>query len=135
MPARTSPSLDDKSPYGQGLANNTQQNMEKAGLKTALRDTYNAGDKDFSALLNKMKEAKIAAVFVGGYHPDVALMMRQAQEQGFKAAFVSGDAMNTKEFWSILRSGRRRPALLGCVFGEEARFGEGSRRRVRQGRL
>ncbi len=93
--------LDDKSPYGQGLANNTQQNMEKAGLKTALRDTYNAGDKDFSALLNKMKEAKIVAVFVGGYHPDVALMMRQSQEQGFKAAFVSGDAMNTKEFWSI----------------------------------
>jgi len=107
--------LDDKSPYGQGLANNTQMNMEKAGLKTALRDTYNAGDKDFSALINKMKQAKIDAVFVGGYHPDVALMMRQSAEQGFKAAFVSGDAMNTKEFWSI--SG---PAGEGLRFSDAA---------------
>jgi len=107
--------LDDKSPYGQGLANNTQMNMEKGGLKTALRDTYNAGDKDFSALINKMKEAKIDAVFIGGYHPDVALMMRQSAEQGFKAAFVSGDAMNTKEFWSI--SG---PAGEGLRFSDAA---------------
>ena len=107
--------LDDKSPYGQGLANNTQGVMEKAGLKTALRDTYNAGDKDFSALINKMKAAKVDAVFVGGYHPDVALMMRQSAEQGFKAAFVSGDAMNTKEFWSI--SG---PAGEGLRFSDAA---------------
>jgi branched-chain amino acid transport system substrate-binding protein len=93
--------LDDKSPYGQGLANETQKFMEAAGLKTALRETYTAGDKDFSALINKMKEAKIAAVYVGGYHPDVALMMRQSRDQGFNAQFVSADAMNTAEFWSI----------------------------------
>ncbi|HVY97955.1 MAG TPA: branched-chain amino acid ABC transporter substrate-binding protein [Dongiaceae bacterium] len=107
--------LDDKSTYGAGLANETEKNMTAAGLKPALRDTYTAGDKDFSALISKMKDAKIDAVYIGGYHPDAALMMRQSREQGFNAAFVSGDAMNTAEFWSI--SG---PAGEGLRFSDAA---------------
>jgi branched-chain amino acid transport system substrate-binding protein len=93
--------LDDKSAYGQGLANETQKNFEAAGQKTALRETYTAKEKDFSALISKMKEAKIDAVYIGGYHNDVGLMVRQAREQGFNAAFISADALNTAEFWSI----------------------------------
>jgi branched-chain amino acid transport system substrate-binding protein len=93
--------LDDKSPYGQGLANETQKNMEAAGLKTGLRDTYTAKEKDFSALISKMKDAKVDVVYIGGYHNDVALMVRQSREQGYKADFVSADALNTAEFWSI----------------------------------
>jgi branched-chain amino acid transport system substrate-binding protein len=107
--------LDDKSAYGQGLANETQKNMEAAGGKTALRDTYTAKEKDFSALISKMKEAKIDVVYIGGYHNDAGLMMRQAREQGFKADFVSGDALNTAEFWSI--SG---PAGEGMRFSDAA---------------
>ncbi|GAB2179191.1 branched-chain amino acid ABC transporter substrate-binding protein [Dongia sp. agr-C8] len=93
--------LDDKSAYGQGLANETQKNFEAAGQKTALRETYTQKEKDFSALISKMKEAKIDAVYIGGYHNDVGLMVRQAREQGFKADFISADALNTAEFWSI----------------------------------
>ena len=93
--------LDDKSAYGQGLANETQKNFEGAGGKTALRETYTQKEKDFSALISKMKEAKIDAVYIGGYHNDVGLMVRQAREQGFNAAFISADALNTAEFWSI----------------------------------
>jgi branched-chain amino acid transport system substrate-binding protein len=107
--------LDDKSTYGAGLAEQTDKNMEAAGLKPALRDTYTAGDKDFSALISKMKDQKIDVVYIGGYHPDAALMMRQAREQGFQANFVSGDAMNTTEFWSI--SG---PAGEGLRFSDAA---------------
>jgi branched-chain amino acid transport system substrate-binding protein len=93
--------LDDKTPYGQGLANETQKNMEAAGLKTALRDTYTAKEKDFSALLSKLKSANIDVVYIGGYHDDAGLMVRQAREQGYNADFVSADALNTAEFWSI----------------------------------
>ncbi|HVO01653.1 MAG TPA: branched-chain amino acid ABC transporter substrate-binding protein [Candidatus Cybelea sp.] len=107
--------LDDKSAYGQGLANETEKNMNAAGMKTALRDTYTAGDKDFSALISKMKQAKIDVVYIGGYHPDAALMMRQSRDQGFQAAFISGDALNSAEFWSI--SG---PAGEGMRFSDAA---------------
>jgi len=107
--------LDDKSAYGQGLANETEKNMNAAGLKTALRDTYTQKEPDFSALISKMKQAKIDVVYIGGYHNDAGLMMRQARDQGFKADFVSGDALNTAEFWSI--SG---PAGEGMRFSDAA---------------
>jgi branched-chain amino acid transport system substrate-binding protein len=107
--------LDDRSAYGQGLAQETQKNMEAAGHTTAVRDTYTAKEKDFSALISKMKAAKIDVVYIGGYHNDVALMMRQSREQGFGADFVSADAMNTAEFWSI--SG---PAGEGLRFSDAA---------------
>ncbi|WP_374655750.1 branched-chain amino acid ABC transporter substrate-binding protein [Dongia sp.] len=93
--------LDDKSAYGQGLANETAKNYEASGGKVALRETYTAKEKDFSALISKLKDAKIDAVYIGGYHNDVGLMVRQAREQGLEAAFVSADALNTAEFWSI----------------------------------
>ena len=93
--------LDDKSAYGQGLANETEKNAKANGLEPAMRDTYTAKEKDFSALISKMKAANIDAVYIGGYHPDVALMVRQAREQGFNADFISADALNTAEFWSI----------------------------------
>ena len=107
--------LDDKSAYGQGLAQDTQKNFESAGGKTALRDTYTSGDKDFSALISKLKQANIDVVFIGGYHFDVGLIMRQAREQGLKADFISGDAMNSAELWSI--SG---PAGEGLRFSDAA---------------
>jgi branched-chain amino acid transport system substrate-binding protein len=41
---------------------------------------------------------KIDAVYVGGYHDDVARIVRQAGDKGFKGAWISGDALNTSEF-------------------------------------
>ncbi len=107
--------LDDKSAYGHGLAEETQKFMESSGLKTTVRDTYTANNQDFSALISKLKQAKIDAVYIGGYHNDVAMIMRQSAEQGFKADFISADAMNTAEFWSI--SG---PAGEGLRFSDAA---------------
>jgi branched-chain amino acid transport system substrate-binding protein len=93
--------LDDRSAYGQGLANETAKNMEANGMKPALRESYTANEKDFSAIISKMKQAKIDVVYIGGYHPDSALMLRQAREQGMSAQFISADATNSQEFWSI----------------------------------
>jgi len=107
--------LDDKSAYGKGLADETEKNMVKAGMKPALRETYTQKEKDFSALISKMKNAKISVVYIGGYHNDAGVMMRQAAEQGLKADFISGDALNSAEFWSI--SG---PAGEGMRFSDAA---------------
>ncbi len=107
--------LDDKSAYGQGLANETEKNLTAAGGTVAMRETYTQKEKDFSALISKLKDAKIDVVYIGGYHNDAALMMRQAREQGLAADFVSGDALNSAEFWSI--SG---PAGEGMRFSDAA---------------
>jgi branched-chain amino acid transport system substrate-binding protein len=93
--------LDDRSPYGAGLAREAEKAMTANGLQPALRDTYAQKEKDFSALIAQLKAAEVAAVYVGGYHNDIGLLVKQARAQGFSGDFAAADALNTAEFWSI----------------------------------
>jgi branched-chain amino acid transport system substrate-binding protein len=93
--------LHDKSTYGKGLADETKKAMNAAGMKEAMYEATNADDKDFSALISKMKQANIALIYLGGYHTEAGLLVRQAREQGLDAVLMSGDALATDEFWTI----------------------------------
>jgi branched-chain amino acid transport system substrate-binding protein len=93
--------LHDTTPYGQGIADETRKNMNAAGQKEALYDSFQKGDKDFTALVSKMKQMGIDVVYAGSYHNEVGLLVKQAREQGFNARFVSEDALVADEFWKI----------------------------------
>ncbi|BBK37127.1 branched chain amino acid ABC transporter substrate-binding protein [Allostella sp. ATCC 35155] len=93
--------LHDKSAYGKGLADETKKAMNGAGLKEVMYEAITQGDKDFTALISKMKAAKVEAIYLGGYHTEAGLLVRQAREQGFGAQLISGDALVTDEFWRI----------------------------------
>jgi branched-chain amino acid transport system substrate-binding protein len=93
--------LNDKSTYGKGLADETQKALNKAGTKEKMYEAYNADDKDFTALVSKMKAAAIDVVYVGGYHTAAGLILRQMRDQGMKSQLISGDALVTNEYWSI----------------------------------
>ena len=93
--------LHDKTAYGKGIADETKKNMNASGLKEVMYEAYSAGEKDYSALVSKMKQANIDAFYLGGYHTEGGLIIRQAREQGLQAQMVSEDALVTAEFWSI----------------------------------
>jgi branched-chain amino acid transport system substrate-binding protein len=93
--------IDDKTAYGKGLADEVVKAMEAGGLKPAMRESINKGDKDFSALVSKMKQANVDAIDFGGYATEAGLIVRQARDQGLKAQFISHDALATEEFWKI----------------------------------
>jgi branched-chain amino acid transport system substrate-binding protein len=93
--------IDDKTAYGKGLADETRKALHAAGGKEAVNESYTAGEKDYTALVSKLKEAAIDVVYVGGYHTEAGLILRQLREQGSQALLVSGDALVTDEFWSI----------------------------------
>jgi branched-chain amino acid transport system substrate-binding protein len=93
--------LHDKSAYGKGLADETQKALNAAGGKETMYEAYTAGEKDYTALVSKLKEAGIDAVYVGGYHTEAGLILRQMREQGLNAQLISGDALVTDEFWTI----------------------------------
>ena len=84
--------LNDKSAYGKGLADETQAALEAAGKKPSLVEAYTAGEKDYTALVSKMKQADIGLVYIGGYHTEAGLIARQMKEQGVTAVIMSGDA-------------------------------------------
>ena len=48
-----------------------------------------------------MSRARLTVIYVGGYHTESGLIIRQAKEQGMKATLVGGDALVTNEFWQI----------------------------------
>ncbi|KAA3627871.1 MAG: branched-chain amino acid ABC transporter substrate-binding protein [Proteobacteria bacterium] len=93
--------LHDKTAYGKGLADETKAQIEKRGKKATMYEAYTAGEKDYSALVSKMKAANVDLIYVGGYHTEAGLIIRQAREQGMKAVLMSGDALVTDEYWSI----------------------------------
>ncbi|MFQ5936781.1 MAG: branched-chain amino acid ABC transporter substrate-binding protein [Acidiferrobacterales bacterium] len=93
--------LHDKTAYGKGLADETKKQLEKRGKKVAMYEAYTAGEKDYTALVSKMKGSGIEVFYLGGYHTEAGLMIRQAREQGYNVQLVSGDALVTDEYWKI----------------------------------
>jgi branched-chain amino acid transport system substrate-binding protein len=93
--------IHDKTAYGKGLADETKQAMNAAGKKEALYEAYTAGEKDYTALVSKLKQAGIDVLYVGGYHTEAGLIVRQMRDQGMKTVLVAGDALVTQEYWQI----------------------------------
>jgi len=93
--------LHDKTAYGKGLADETKKALNAKGATEAMYEAYNAGEKDYSALVSKLKGAGIDAIYVGGYHPEAGLIIRQSHEQGYKPQLVSGDALVDAEYGKI----------------------------------
>ncbi|MBA5777656.1 branched-chain amino acid ABC transporter substrate-binding protein [Stappia sp. F7233] len=93
--------IHDKTAYGKGLADATKEVMNKAGKQESLYEAYTAGEKDYTALVSKLKQDNINVLYVGGYHTEAGLIKRQMVEQGMDTILVSGDALVTDEYWSI----------------------------------
>jgi len=93
--------LHDNSAYGKGLADETKKYLNKAGVQETLYTAYVPGERDYSALVSRLKAAHIDVIYIGGYHTEAGLIIRQAHEQGLNAQLISGDALVTQEFWQI----------------------------------
>ena len=104
------------------------QSINAAGTKEKMYEAYTQGDKDFNSLVSKMKANKIDVVYVGGYHTEAGLILRQMRGQGMATQMISGDAIATNEFWSITGAAgegmmftfgsdpRKRPTASLCLF-------------------
>jgi branched-chain amino acid transport system substrate-binding protein len=103
--------LNDKTTYGKGLADETKKALNKAGFTEKMFESYNKGDKDFNSIVSRLKRDNIDLVFVGGYHQESGLILRQMRDQGLKTVLMAGDALNDKEFASITG-----PAAEGTLF-------------------
>lgn len=93
--------LHDKTAYGKGLADETKKAMNAAGTKEVLYEAYTAGEKDYTALVSKLKKEGVDVAYLGGYHTEGGLILRQMRSQGMKTILVGGDALVTNEYWQI----------------------------------
>lgn len=93
--------VHDKSAYGRGVADETKKILNAGGVTETLYDTYTPGERDYSALIAKLKQLGVEVLFIGGYHTEAGLIARQLKEQKAAIQIIGGDALVTDEFWSI----------------------------------
>ncbi len=93
--------LHDNSAYGKGLADETKKALNAAAAQEALYAAYTPGERDYNAIVSRMKGAGIEVLYIGGYHTEAGLILRQAKEQGMNVTLIGGDALVTNEFWQI----------------------------------
>ena len=93
--------INDKDTYGKGLADATSAQLTKRGVKPILEEGLTRGEKDFSALVTKIRSTGADVVFFGGLHPEAGPLVRQIREAGLKdVRFVSDDGVVTDELVS-----------------------------------
>lgn len=87
--------IQDKTAYGQGLADAFRGAAEKLGAKVAGYEGITIGEKDFNGVLNQVLSKKPDFIFYGGVYAEGGLIVKQAREKGITAPFMGGDAIDS----------------------------------------
>lgn len=93
--------VDDRTAYGQGLADEFRKAAEASGLKVVATEYTNDKATDFKAILTKIKSTKAEMVFFGGMDAQGGPMAKQMKQLGIKAKFLGGDGVCTPEFMKL----------------------------------
>jgi branched-chain amino acid transport system substrate-binding protein len=102
--------IDDRTAYGQGLADEFEKAVIANGGNVIVREFTNDKASDFTAILTKIKGTAPDLVFYGGMDGQGAPMAKQMKTLGLTARFMGGDGINTAEFMKLAG-----PAAEGVV--------------------
>ncbi len=90
--------IDDRSAYGQGLADEVEKAAKAAGAEIVAREYTTDKSTDFTAILTSIKSKNPDLIFFGGMDPQAAPMVQQMRRLGLGAQFLGGDGVQTTEF-------------------------------------
>jgi len=116
--------VHDKTTYGQGLADAAVGFMKTDGITPVLYEGVNTGEKDYSAIVSKIKASGADFLMWGGLHTEGGLIVRQMRDQGMNTVMISGDGITDNEFASI-----GGPGVEGTLmsFGPDPRNNPGAK--------
>jgi branched-chain amino acid transport system substrate-binding protein len=117
--------IDDRTAYGQGVADDFEKGVTGAGGKVVSREFTNDKATDFTAILTSLKSKKPDIVFFGGMDAVAGPMLRQMKQLGISAKFMGGDGICTGELPKLsagtMADGQVVCAEAGGVEGEAKR--------------
>src|SRR5882757_2102381 len=93
--------VNDKTTYGQGLAEETRNAMAAGGLLETLNESIIVGTKDFGTLVAKIKASGAELVYYGGTHVEAALLLRQMRDHGVTAVLMAADGITDDDFAAV----------------------------------
>ena len=98
LKAKTVAVVDDRTAYGQGLADEFAKAVTAKGGTVVKRVFTTNTATDFNAILTAIKGAQPDVVFYGGMDAQAGPMAKQMKRLGIKARLMGGDSMQTPEF-------------------------------------
>ncbi|SAL29807.1 branched-chain amino acid ABC transporter substrate-binding protein [Caballeronia humi] len=93
--------VDDRTAYGQGLADQFEKAAKASGGTIVMREFTNDKAVDFKAILTKIKSSNPDLVYYGGADSQAAPMVRQMKTLGFRAPLMAGEMVKTDTFVKI----------------------------------
>lgn len=93
--------LHDKGTYGMGLADAFKKVLNEGGVTEVTYEGLTAGEKDYSAIVGRLKKDGAEVIYFGGYHPEGGLLARQLADGGVKAQIIGGEGLSNTEYWAI----------------------------------
>jgi branched-chain amino acid transport system substrate-binding protein len=116
MKAKTIAIVDDRTAYGQGLADVVEKVAKEKGLKVPAREFATDKTTDFNAILTKIRAVKPDVVMYGGMDATAGPMAKQMKQLGIKAKLLAGDGVCSPEF--IKLAGDAADILTCSMAGE-----------------
>ena len=86
---------DNSSDYGKGLAENFRKTFESSSGTIVAEEGYVAKDKDFKAVLTKIKGQEFDVIFIPGYYQEAGLIIKQARDLGIKTPVLGADGFDS----------------------------------------
>lgn len=93
--------LHDNSSYAKGLAQETRNALKAKNISVVFYDALTPGERDYTAILTKLKAANPDLVFFTGYYPETGMLLRQKAEMGWAVPMMGGDAANHQDLVKI----------------------------------
>lgn len=94
--------LHDNTAYAKGLADEAKAALEKAGqVKLVFFNALVPNERDYSAILTRLKGSNPDFIFYTGYYPEAAMLRRQMKEMGWEVPMMGGDATNNTDLVKI----------------------------------
>ncbi len=116
MKAKTIAIIDDRTAYGQGLADVVEKVAKEKGIKVVAREFTNDKATDFNAILTKIRAAKPDVVMYGGMDATAGPMAKQMKALSIKSPLLAGDGVCSPEFVKL--AGDAADVLTCSMAGE-----------------
>jgi branched-chain amino acid transport system substrate-binding protein len=128
--------IDDRTTYGQGVADEFAKGLKKPGIKVVGREFTSATATDYTAILTSIKAKKPDLIFFGGMDSVAGPMLKQMKALGIQAVFMGGDGMCTDALGRLagdgLGEGKVYCAEAGGVKGPQEKVMEDFRARYKK---
>lgn len=109
--------IDDRTAYGQGVAEVFKKTALSKGIKVVDEQFTNDKATDFMAILTAIKAKNPDAIFYGGMDPQAGPMLRQMEQLGMgKVKYFGGDGICTSEI-AKLSAGAKTLENVICAEG------------------